>query len=375
MSLSISNFDLHFRWGIYLGLTLTLAVLSVAMINLTIDPLHFYHLSDNGVYSENERFQNPGLIKNIDYDSIVLGTSHSENFSPGLIREYLGGNPLKVSIAGAGIREQSLTLEKVFRVGKARRVVWLVDFDSFTFGDKFNDAVGRFPVELYREGPATPLIYLVNWDTLKLSWDAFRGHGNRNLETLNTWHDKHEFSESRTWAALDYMKARWQPRLKAVWAGTTSNWETIDDMLVRYIERPIRERPDISFDIVLPPYSALTYFNDSLVNERRFSMRLKFRTALIDHLARLENVRVHDFQPIDTLVTNLDNYKDLDHFSLNVTKTILRDVAERRHVVSESEGPRQNMLLKKVLSTFRAQRCPSKGQDSPIICSGHWGID
>ena len=84
----------------------------VAAINFIVDPLQYYRRASwyPPHFSDNQRFQNPGLIRNYDYDTIVLGTSHSENFLASDIARILGRRALKLSISGSSIHEQSLTL-------------------------------------------------------------------------------------------------------------------------------------------------------------------------------------------------------------------------------------------------------------------------
>lgn len=47
----------------------------------------------------------------------------------------------------------------------------------------------------------------------------------------------------------------------------------------------------------------------------------------------LKNVKLYDFQKVDTIVENLDNYKDMVHFGPSVSKTIVQDMIADNHRV------------------------------------------
>ena len=67
-----------------------------------LDPAFQYHLPFAGIEATytNERYQNAGLIKNEDYDSICIGSSVTSNFRASWFDERFGGKTLKVSYPG-----------------------------------------------------------------------------------------------------------------------------------------------------------------------------------------------------------------------------------------------------------------------------------
>ena len=70
------------------ALALALAAL-IAFANWRVDPLQFYRrASYPPLLSDALRFQNPGLARNYDYDTLILGTSVSLGFDAGPRSSY-----------------------------------------------------------------------------------------------------------------------------------------------------------------------------------------------------------------------------------------------------------------------------------------------
>ena len=78
-----------------LALILAIVLLMCACAYL-VDPYMQYRVRDNQ-YLLNSRLVTPGLIKNYDYDTVLIGSSMIQNTDMGLFRETLGGSPLKIT--------------------------------------------------------------------------------------------------------------------------------------------------------------------------------------------------------------------------------------------------------------------------------------
>jgi len=66
-----------------------------------IDPLQQYRqASFYKPYFSNQRFMNPGMVKTADYNTLIIGTSTSENFVPEEVNKTLNIISLKVPFNG-----------------------------------------------------------------------------------------------------------------------------------------------------------------------------------------------------------------------------------------------------------------------------------
>src|SRR5207244_2667821 len=112
-----------------------------------VDPMQFFRRAAYApVFSTNERYQLPGLAKNYDYDTVIAGTSMSQNFYPSYANKVLGARVLKVAISGSSAHEQFLILNVAVRTGKVKRVIWGLDEWAFSGApDRVRDDLGMFP--------------------------------------------------------------------------------------------------------------------------------------------------------------------------------------------------------------------------------------
>ena len=159
--------------GKYLALFAALACALtglVAFTNWVIDPLQYYRrASYPPEFSDQTRYQNPGLARHFPYDTAIIGTSVSRGFDLAQMHTLLGWDAMNLSMQGASAREQSLMLEVALRSGRVHRVLWDVNCE-FLRGrrDWVSDFEGAFPAYLYSTDPLDQLTgYLLNVDTSK----------------------------------------------------------------------------------------------------------------------------------------------------------------------------------------------------------------
>lgn len=327
----------------YAGTSLGCLILIVTF-NWIVDPLHFYHRPFvHSTFVDNQRYQNPGLAKHYDYDSVVIGTSHTENFLPSSLRQVLGWDTLKLSVSGSTGREQSLILNKALSTGKVENVLWSLDFKSFACGaDDFRKSGDSFPRFLYRETPWTPFQYLLSLDTFWFSWRAVCGRGEQDLERLNTWYDEFVFSEERTLAAW---KQRHQFSQMGMIPRRTEPAEVdllqMRENIHRNLVDVVQANPDCSFYLVFPPYSVLTYLDDFTIAEGLFDSRMRFKREVVRSLVNSPNCRIFDFQAERRITHDLNNFKDLSHFSRDVNDFILESIRRDRCRLTPSNWERR----------------------------------
>lgn len=90
-----------------------LEVLAMVLVLITllstvmyiIDPFFQFRVRDN-TYLITGGFVCGGLIKNYDYDTLILGSSMTQNFDMDVFREEHGGKPLHVGIGGLEYEEE-----------------------------------------------------------------------------------------------------------------------------------------------------------------------------------------------------------------------------------------------------------------------------
>jgi len=340
---------------------------TAALVNFAIDPLQVFRRA--GFYpahfSENQRYQVPGLARHYTAPVVVLGTSHMENASPGEVAAAFGEPALKLAISGSSITEQQLALSLALETGKVKRVLWGIDYSALSWGDRLVEEWGEFPTYLYHRDPRLVSRYLLSWQTLQEGGTALTTPPKYTLETLNVWWPGARFDRERVEAAWAFQEGRWTPELRARSAAQTI-WTKHYATLERRLFTTVRQHPEVQFELMLPPYSILGYANDFRLNDEWFFQRMLMRAALRDFVRTVPNARLWDFQTDLALSTNFSRYKDLEHFDLEVTRMMLRTVASGRGAASDFSAPD---ALPRQIADFLRPHCQAQG--NAAYCTQH----
>src|SRR5579871_3770468 len=135
----------------YAGFVVSVGLVGPMLMVYAIDPLQLFRRAPYAaVFSTNERYQLPGLARNYDYDTVIVGSSMAQNFYLGYADRELRARTLKLAISGSSAHEQFLILNVALRTGKVKRVVWSLDQWEFRGSpQRVRDDLGVFPYDLY----------------------------------------------------------------------------------------------------------------------------------------------------------------------------------------------------------------------------------
>ena len=84
-----------------------IAFIIFASVTIYIDPLFHYHkpLNKYKYPINNERYQNDGITRNFEYESIITGTSMTENFKKSEADKIFESDFIKVPFSGGYYKE------------------------------------------------------------------------------------------------------------------------------------------------------------------------------------------------------------------------------------------------------------------------------
>lgn len=293
-------------------------VMAIMGFNAWQDPFHYYHSPEGSDFSENARWQNPGMIRNYDYDSVIVGTSRFENFKPSMFIPY-GWKILKATAPGSMANEQLDTVSLVLDQGRAKRIVLEMSHVSYTATARRSGS--EFPSFLYRTSPETPFQYLLSFDLfLRAIFPTRRTQS--TLEELYVWwpNYKNQFSEQQL---IDKLIDRCeQPtEQKGIKPPTEDYLDRLESLIV--------SNPGVSFIAVFTPLSAIALgvepASDQLPDP--LSDRLEFRLDIADLAKKYENMILYDYATQSELVTELSRYKDPAHFDMATTKLMAQEIS------------------------------------------------
>ena len=314
------------RW-FFTGLfgSLGFVLLSIGGFNFVVDPLHYYRgsTSINHVYFPGfQRSQNVGLARSFYYDTIVIGSSVTENFLPSYIERSWGGRAMKLAISGSTAHEQHLILQQATRTGQVGRVIWGLDVSAF-YGSpqRVRDDQGPFPYFMYRTPAILNLEYPLSLSTLDLSMRVLKGWGETNLDELDTWYQRFQFGEKivlEGWSGSCELFARKYELGRSELPSLTIR--EMHEAVRHNLVSVVRGNPDIAFYLFFPPMARLIYVP---ADTGMLTYSIPLRRFIASEIGDEPNVHLFDFQAVPALVDDLGHYKDLLHFDLRTSEYLI----------------------------------------------------
>lgn len=347
------------KWIKILAVLCVLGVGFVGGINYLVDPFNQYRVKTfYPIAFIDERYQNAGLSKNFEYDSLILGTSMTENFLINKVEEDLNfKKAIKLSISGGSAKEQSITLQTAIQNNKKlKNVLW--GLDTFVFigeADRLRFGNDSFPFYLYDKNIINDYKYILSIDTLVKSAKAIIRPYLKNDKIIYDYNRMYEWQyNNENKFTLMNIKNSWQERKKFLDIETDK--QTFDYMKKSFDSNflsIIRENKQINFKIFLPPYSILAFKN--FEEKKTFNEILTFKKYIFKTLINFENVRIYDFQIEKNITHDLNNYKDLSHYHQKINNWITQQISQDNYLVKKETIDKNIEILNKQVREYKIE--------------------
>lgn len=306
----------------------------VSVVVVYVDPFFHYHAPLKGFpyIVDNQLSQNPGMAKNMDYDSCIIGSSMTVNFHTNDFNELMGLNTLKLSYSGAYPRDDYNILSIVFdkstlaRKNSPVKAVFL-GLDIPTMTASTDEIKYELPMYLYDQNPINDVKYLWNKDVVLeyILKPVIQKKGTDLSEVYASWWTEDYYN-------IQYVMHGYE-------APEPVAEEMDEDLLIPQTKENletnilpfIKGNPDTDFYIFFPPYSIL-YWNNVLTENHLEATMKQYRFAA-NELLKYDNVHLFYFQNMEETVTNLNNYADYTHYNPRINRYMTECFADGTHEV------------------------------------------
>lgn len=271
-----------------------------------IDPFFHYHKPLTGVnyLIDNQISQNPGIAKNFEYDSVMLGSSMTNNFDTALFAEKMDLNTIKLCYNGAFPKDIDNIMTIVTDSPNEIKEVFL-GIDIFTYKTEPGGTAYTVPGYLYDDNLLNDVYYLLNKEVI-LDY-IIRPRDNTPINEIY-W-----FWKDVIYGPEAVLKAYNPPAKQAEPFPADYYKENIATSMENYILPYIKSMPETTFTVFFPPYSILYWNSRDLDGSLRAEIQGEIQ--IIETLLQYPNVRIFFFQNDYEYITNLENYSDYTHFS------------------------------------------------------------
>ncbi len=341
----------HANWCRLIVIAVFAVIVGAALIVYAVDP--FYHYRSPSFYDKvyYEIYATaPGLLRDEEFDTIMLGTSMVRNFFVSDIDGAFGGKSIK--IAGSGATTQDL--KKFFDValaekkGKLKRVV--LSLDTYPLNKTDSNSHYRDFDYMYKKGHAEDYRYLFSRKTFSRIFYLIK----------RKWRPKrrraHQTDRNRMFAT-DYDGKPYG--LQEILKDAAHNQE-LHHTLTPYNEKAYRqnlqkellpmfdENPQIDFIVFLPPYHIYTFCQSAEFNE--LEPLIAQRSEVMKEVLKRKNVTLFDFQPDASYTCDDSLFCDVQHFSNYAARRIFADIlAGRGRILTDADVDRNELALRKLI--------------------------
>lgn len=308
------------------ALALTIASLTaVALLNWKVDPFQQYRLApaDQVRFPRAlQRYINPGLAKNADYDFVITGSSLMENYDLADVNRLCSAKSINLATSAMAGFEQRKILEVALRHRAPKRVVMTLDFNSFAppIDSSLPEITDPLPLYLYDENPLNDFRYLISGQVTMRTLSILRGLriGNYSTDSNRAWSWDKEVTFSRARALNDIDPGNINRRFKQ---GSRS-LDRMQASFDRNIAALIEEYPDTEFSLIFPPYSIVVWAD--FAQRGQLEVSLAFKRYVFQRVGSFSNARIFDLQWDLEIIENLDLYTDIYHFNPAINRQMLR---------------------------------------------------
>ena len=354
------------KWSIFTVSISASIVIGAALIAFIVDPHYRYRkpFFYDTVYYEIYATA-PHILKNRQYDLLMLGTSMTRNFFLEDINSAFNCKSIKLAASGGTVPDlcKFFEIARKSKADKLKRVVLSLDiyplnkvgshyedFDYMYRDDHREDYRYLFSRQTY-----SSIIYLIKRKTRPKRHRAHQSDSNRMFAT--------------EYAGKPY-------GLKAVLS------DALQNELTHHTQEPYNKEmhqknfyglllpmfdnnPDIKFTVYLPPYHIYTYCQSEKFGETEGL--IKQRTEVLLELLKRKNVELHDFQSAPEYVENHDYFSDVQHFSNVAARRLLGDLLSGRRKLTTTEDVAKNeqelrTLIRKNMLEYTCNMSNYKGR-------------
>ncbi|PCI00117.1 MAG: hypothetical protein COB76_04190 [Alphaproteobacteria bacterium] len=301
----------------FISVVFILLLLAVGF-NYTRDPLRFFH-SANDVFKSHahDRYSVVGKLRSSYYSNLVIGSSHSLHFTDEILGLVSQGKWLNAAVAGSTAYEQYLSFSLAKKRKEIKTVIWEIRLDAYIGDTKRTRLGSAFPISFYQDTLQGDAEYLLSLDTFLDSLFKMK----RPMQAKN----KHAYGKDVVANALK--KYCDHPPENGHRFGIQDDEYSLSGNIETTIEKAVAGAPDTLFKIFFPPYSILNhaYLKQHDVDE--YQEYLKFRNLVVGRLSLYPNVHIYDFQTNEKIITDMEHYRDLRHYDVNVYKEISKKIS------------------------------------------------
>lgn len=310
------------------GVLLLMCILAVVIF----DPFFQYHKPLPGLKAvlTDKEYQCVGSLKTFDYDSVIAGSSVAENYYNGWFDQGFECKSIKAIRSYGATADLCYLLDIAFEHQDLRYVFYNLDPSALAADPETTYELTGCPMYLYDDNYINDIEYWLNKGVLMekipyLIANSVIGDYDEN-DSYN-WAQWKQFNSDMALGL--YIRKPSVSEMKS-----ESYYEEVLEKNLELLTSRVEAHSGTVFYIFIPPYSMLWW--DNIYREGDTEAYLYNLEQAMKVLLEYDNVKLFYFQNDREVITNLENYMDILHFSPNINHYICDSLIKDEHRIDQS---------------------------------------
>lgn len=311
-----------------------------------VDPYYVFHkpyFNMEAIRTNDPHYVARGLIRNMDYDILLCGSSMCENMHTDYIDDVFKGKSLKVIQHGSYSNDFSASLKQAAKSNKAQIIIMGLDSTMWKKPDEGYriEKIPRYAVESPNIFNTAPYVFNVN--TLSSCISLIKSNQcKENMESMNQWWAIRDESYGENNVATDWLKQKTEGQIfsETDEALAQKNYSN----LVAGIES-CRDK-DITIKFFIPPYSIA----DFSLHDYRYDLQIN--REIWRKLLLYDNVEIYAIQFDTDLIQHLEWYRNTGHYNGLVSDVIIDDIARKEYLLTTDNIDEQVDSFRQFLDAY-----------------------
>lgn len=313
---------------IWSGILLLLCILTVILF----DPFFQYHKPLPGLKAvlTDKEYQCVGSLKTFEYDSVVAGSSVAENYYNDWFNQGFDCNVIKAIRSYGATADLCYLLDIAFEHQELKYVFYNLDPSALTADGETTYELTGCPMYLYDDSYINDIEYWLNKGVLmeKISYlIANSVIGDYDENDSYNWAQWKEFNSDMALGL--YIRKPSISEMKP-----ENYYEDLLHQNLNLLTSRIKAHPETVFYVFIPPYSMLWW--DNIYREGDTESYLYNMECAMETLLSYDNVKLYYFQNDREVITDLENYMDILHFSPDINHYICDSLLSGDHQINQS---------------------------------------
>ncbi len=306
-------------------------LIAIGAVVFFVDPFFHYRAPRDFFYYRlyDQRSQNDGITRNFEYDALLTGTSMAENFKASQFDELFDCNTAKIIYSGETYKELNDNIEVSYESGHSPKYVFRPIDYSLLLKDKDEMRIdmGDYPTWLTNKNPFDDVKYLLNRDVIinytvpaLLGFFTGKEPGVTDFDEYSYTGDDNVFSREVVLQGRDKFE-----NPQALIPLTDEDIKMAADNVEQNVVSLARQHPETTFIYFFPPYSMAYWGGVRQEGNLERYVELVHKASL--QMLECDNIHVYCFGFQEDVTSDLDNYRDVAHYSAEINDLIEDEIA------------------------------------------------